>query len=147
VRLARISIVRQFGSIHTPRKGEESPSGDLQELPAVAADQEHFGSRRPRDAVRSIAMTWQRAKFLEPTPSPEPFWVVAEPPSEHRFPPLNESADGFEKEQTDGLWYRTNVLEPHGHFFMWAPQHGVELFAEFAKEVQPDKRYLLGASL
>lgn len=86
---------------------------------------------------------WQRARFLEPTPSPEPFWVVVAPPEDHAFPALNNTGDGFDEERIEGRWYRTNVLEPHGHFFMWAPQNGVELFAEFVEDAPPDTRYLL----
>lgn len=87
---------------------------------------------------------WQRAKFLEPTSSPELFWVVVAPPEEHVFPPLNESKDGFDQtELVEGRWYKTNVLEPNGHFCMWAPQTGVELLPEFADDVPLDDRYTL----
>ena len=61
---------------------------------------------------------WQRAKFLEPTPSPDPLWVKAEAPTEHEFPALNEAGDGFETEKVKGVWYKTNVLAPPT---CWAP--------------------------
>ena len=85
---------------------------------------------------------WQKAKFIEG--DTRPFWVKAEPPEEHEFPPLNAEHDGFDyDEKCKSLWYRTNVLEPRGHFMMWAPRDGVELLSEFAEMAQPDDRYLL----
>lgn len=86
---------------------------------------------------------WQRAKFLPPTESPEPFWVRAEPPIPMELPALNAQKTGFENERVAGLWYRTNVLSPDGSFCLWAPQNGVELMPEFADEVPKDDRYLM----
>jgi len=88
---------------------------------------------------------WQQAKFIEPTTHPELFWVIVAKPEEHTFPPLNDANDGFDYNQRiEGLWYRTNVLEPHGHFCLWAPQEGVELLPVFAPDVEIDRRYYHG---
>lgn len=85
---------------------------------------------------------WQRAKFLEPTIDPDPFWVKAEPPTEGELPTLNAAADGFESEKVKAMWYKTNVLAPSGTFCMWAPQDSVELFAEFTDDAEPDRRFV-----
>ena len=91
-------------------------------------------------------MSWQKARMIPPTDVTEEFWVQAVPPEKHSFPALNETRDGFDTERVEGEWYRTNVLEPDGHFCMWAPQNGVELLAEFADHVDIDHRYLKGAN-
>lgn len=88
---------------------------------------------------------WQRARFLPPTPDPEPFWVKVELPTQHVFPPLNDDMTGFDHSKAiEGLWYKTNVLEPNGRFTLWAPHNGVELLPEGTdKEVPEDDRLVL----
>ncbi len=87
---------------------------------------------------------WQRARFLPPTPSPDPFWVLVAPPEPHEFPPLNDEGTGFDKDQrVAGMWYKTNVMSPNRGFCMWAPANAVELLAEFSMEdVEIDHRFV-----
>jgi hypothetical protein len=88
-------------------------------------------------------MAWQKARFLPPTRYPEPFWVEVGAPTFHRHPPLKDDLSGFDFDDLrEGFWYRTNVLSPTGHFFLWAPHEGVELISEFAESVEPDQRCL-----
>jgi hypothetical protein len=56
---------------------------------------------------------------------------------------LLDDGTGFDRDKTyEGEWYKTNVLAPSGTFCMWAPQEAVELIADFADDVEMDRRYL-----